>query len=160
MSDPFLGEIKIMANNFPPRGFAVCAGQLLSIQQNTALFSLLGTSYGGDGRTTFALPNLQSKVPIMVGQGPGLSDYTLGQTGGFPGISLTPEENPPHTHTVSGSAEQAVFPIAAANRLFAQSVGGQLYQTATAQNLTPLVSRRSRRRETARLTPISSPPSR
>ena len=138
MSSPFMAEIKIMANNFPPRGFAVCAGQLLTIQQNTALFSLLGTTYGGDGRTTFALPNLQSKAPIMVGQGPGLSDYDLGETAGSPGIMLTPQELPQHTHTVSVSAEQAVYPIPAADRLFAQSKDGQVYQSATSGNLAPL----------------------
>jgi microcystin-dependent protein len=138
VSQPFTGEIKIMANNFPPRGFAVCAGQLLSIAQNTALFSLLGTSYGGDGRTTFALPNLQSKAPLMVGQGPGLSPYTLGETGGDPGIMLTSDQLPQHTHTVSGSAEQAVYPIPAPDRLFAQSTPGPVYQSNTSQNLTSL----------------------
>jgi microcystin-dependent protein len=138
VSQPFLGEIKIMANNFPPRGYAVCAGQLLTIQQNTALFSILGTYYGGDGRTTFALPNLQSRTPIMVGQGPGLSDYELGETAGFPGISLTPEELPQHTHTVSGSAENANLPLPGYDRLFANSIDGSIYQSAVSGNLSPL----------------------
>jgi microcystin-dependent protein len=138
VSEPFIGEIKIMANNFPPRGYAVCAGQLLSIAQNTALFSILGTYYGGDGRTTFGLPNLQGNVPLMVGQGPGLSPYTLGETGGAPGIMLTSDELPSHTHTVSASAEQGAFPIPGPDRLFAQSKNGNAYQSTTSQSLTPL----------------------
>ncbi len=82
MSEPFIGEIKMFGGNFAPRGYAFCEGQLLPISQNTALFSLLGTIYGGDGRTTFALPDLRGRAPIHQGNGPGLSNYQLGQKGG------------------------------------------------------------------------------
>lgn len=82
MATPFLGEIVMFAGNFAPRGWAFCSGQIMSIAQNTALFSILGTTYGGNGQTTFALPDLRSRVPIHAGQGPGLSNYSLGQVGG------------------------------------------------------------------------------
>ena len=86
--------------NFAPQGWALCNGQLLPISQNTALFSLLGTFYGGNGTTTFALPNLQSSVPIHMGQGPGLSPYVLGQIGGSENVTLTQNQMPQHTHSV------------------------------------------------------------
>src|SRR5215510_2856694 len=88
MSEPFVGEITIFAFNFAPKGWAFCQGQLLPIAQNTALFSLLGTTYGGDGRTTFALPDLRGRVPVGFGQGPGLSNYSLGQKSGAETITL------------------------------------------------------------------------
>ena len=137
MSDPFLAEIKLMGCNFAPRGFAFCAGQLLTIQQNTALFSLIGTFYGGDGRTTFALPNLQGQVPIMVGQGPGLSPYDLGETAGTPTVTLQTGNLPEHTHSVRASAEQANLPVPGPDRLFANSMNGNIYQSET-QGVTPL----------------------
>src|SRR5499433_2152009 len=98
MADPFVAEIRIFPFNFAPTGWALCDGQLLPISQNTALFSLLGTTYGGNGQTTFALPNLQSSVPISFGQGPGLSNYGLGQTGGTPNVTLGQNDVPPHLH--------------------------------------------------------------
>ena len=98
MLDPFLGQIIATPYNFAPRGWAFCNGQILAITQNTALFSLLGTTYGGDGRSTFALPNLQGRVPIGAGQGPGLSNYELGEEAGVEGVSLTQGNNPPHSH--------------------------------------------------------------
>lgn len=98
MSDPFVAEIRIFAGNFAPRGWALCNGQLLPISQNTALFSLLGTTYGGDGRSNFALPNLQGSAPLHAGQGPGLSLYSLGESGGSPTESLLQSEIPSHTH--------------------------------------------------------------
>jgi microcystin-dependent protein len=98
---PFVGEIIIVAFNFAPNGYARCDGQLLSISQNMTLFSLLGTTYGGDGRTTFALPNLNGRVPLGAGQGPGLSYYDLGQTGGLAEVTLQPTEIPAHTHSVA-----------------------------------------------------------
>jgi microcystin-dependent protein len=98
MSTPFLGQISIFAFNFAPRGWALCNGQLLAIAQNTALFSILGTTYGGNGTTTFALPNLQSRVPIGVGQGPGLSNRDLGEVGGQEAVTLTSDQNAPHNH--------------------------------------------------------------
>jgi microcystin-dependent protein len=103
VSEPFIGEIRMVAFNFPPRGFALCNGQLLSIAQNTALFSLLGTTYGGNGQTTFGLPDLRSRVPVHAGQGPGLSNYDLGQSSGVESVTLTSTELPPHSHTVNAS---------------------------------------------------------
>jgi microcystin-dependent protein len=100
MAEPFLAQISIFTFNFAPRGFAFCDGQLLPISQNTALFSLLGTTFGGNGTSTFALPNLQASVPVHAGQGTGLSPYTLGQAGGVPSVTLTVGELPAHTHTV------------------------------------------------------------
>ena len=98
MSEPFLGMISIFGFNFAPRGWAMCNGQILAIAQNTALFSLLGTTYGGNGQTTFALPNLQSRVPIHFGQGPGLSAYALGQAAGSESVTLTNAQMPQHNH--------------------------------------------------------------
>jgi microcystin-dependent protein len=104
MTAPFLGEIKMVGFNFAPRGFAQCNGQILSISQNTALFSLLGTTYGGNGQTTFALPDLRSRVPLHVGQGPGLSSYALGQVSGTETVTLIAQQLAPHSHTVNASA--------------------------------------------------------
>lgn len=100
MSVPFTGQIIRFAGNFAPRGWAFCDGQLLPIAQNTALFSLLGTTYGGDGRTTFALPDLRSRVPIHPGNGPGLSSYRLGQKGGTETVTLQTTQIPSHNHLV------------------------------------------------------------
>jgi len=99
MSEPFIAEIRIFAGNFAPRGWAFCDGQLLPIAQNTALFSLVGTTYGGDGRTTFGLPNLKGRAPMHPGRGPGLTDRRLGQTGGVETVTLTETQMPSHTHT-------------------------------------------------------------
>lgn len=98
MADQFVAEIRIVGFNFAPTGWATCDGQLLPISQNTALFSLLGTTYGGNGKSTFALPNLQGSVPLHPGQGPGLSQYYLGQTGGSASVTLLQTEMPVHTH--------------------------------------------------------------
>jgi microcystin-dependent protein len=103
MSEPFLGMIAIYGFNFAPRGWAMCNGQILPIAQNTALFSLLGTTYGGNGQTTFALPNLQSRVPIHFGQGPGLSSYDLGQAAGTETVTLNVNEIPAHPHPVNAT---------------------------------------------------------
>ncbi|MCZ8523999.1 MULTISPECIES: phage tail protein [Paenibacillus] len=99
--EPFLGEIRIFAGNFAPRGWAFCNGQLMAIAQNTALFSLLGVMYGGNGRTTFALPNLMGRVPIGVGQGPGLNNRTQGEAGGNDTVTLLNSQIPSHTHTAA-----------------------------------------------------------
>jgi microcystin-dependent protein len=105
MADPFLAEIRIFAGNFAPTGWALCNGQILAISQNTALFALLGTTYGGDGKTTFALPNLQGRVPIHQGQGPGLSEYFLGQSSGAPSVTLIQTEMPAHSHIAQANAD-------------------------------------------------------
>lgn len=105
MADPYMGQIQAFGFNFAPRGWALCEGQLLVIAQHTALFSLLGTTYGGDGRTTFALPNLKGRVPIHKGRGPGLSLYTLGEKVGVETVTLTEAQIPAHNHRVFGSLE-------------------------------------------------------
>jgi len=104
MSNPFVAEIRIFAGNFAPTGWATCDGQLLPISQNTALFSLLGTTYGGDGKSTFALPNLQGSAPMQQGQGPGLSLRDLGEIGGEQNVTLLQTEMPAHSHTAVAAA--------------------------------------------------------
>jgi microcystin-dependent protein len=98
VSEPFIAEVRIFAGNFAPRGWAFCNGQLLPIAQNTALFSLIGTTYGGDGRTTTALPNLQGRAPMHPGRGPGLTDRRLGENGGVTDVTLSTNQMPSHTH--------------------------------------------------------------
>jgi microcystin-dependent protein len=105
MADPFVAEIRMFGFNFAPTGWAFCDGQILPLSQNTALFSLLGTVYGGDGKSTFALPDLQGSVPIQPGQGQGLSLYDLGQQGGTEFVTLLQSEIPLHTHTLSATEE-------------------------------------------------------
>ena len=99
MASPYIGEIRMFGGSFAPAGWAFCNGQLLPISENEALFILLGTTYGGDGETTFALPNLQSRIPLHMGQGPGLSSYTIGEQGGAEEVTLTVNQTPTHTHT-------------------------------------------------------------
>lgn len=105
MSEPFVAEIRIFAGNFAPRGWAFCNGQLLPISQNTALFSLIGTTYGGDGRSTTALPNMEGRAPMHPGRGPGLTDRRLGQRGGAESITLTEAQMPQHNHSMEVSVE-------------------------------------------------------
>ncbi|MGH1427601.1 MAG: phage tail protein [Arenicella sp.] len=105
MSEPFVGEIRMFAGNFAPRGWAFCDGQLLAVSQNDALFSLLGTIYGGDGRTTFGLPDMRGRLPIHAGSGPGLSPRRLGAKGGAENVTLTTNQTPSHTHSVSATSE-------------------------------------------------------
>ena len=118
MSEPFLGMIATFGFTFAPRGWALCNGQLLSIAQNTALFSLLGTTYGGDGQTTFALPNLQSRLPLHFGQGPGLSSYVIGETTGVENVTLTQNTLASHNHNsttpATGADANSVDPAAGA----------------------------------------------
>ena len=109
MSEPFVAEIRIFAGNFAPRGWTFCNGQLLPISQNTALFSIIGTTYGGDGRTTMALPNLQGRAPMHPGRGPGLTARRLGQSGGVEAVTLSESQIPSHSHILSGSTDQAEF---------------------------------------------------
>jgi len=103
MADPFVAEIRIFPFNFAPKGWAWCDGQLMPLSQNTALFSLLGTTYGGDGKSTFALPDLQGRAPMHPGQGPGLSLHDLGETGGSETVTLLESEIPAHSHAISVS---------------------------------------------------------
>jgi microcystin-dependent protein len=107
MSDQFVAEIRVFTGNFAPRGWAFCNGQLMPISQNTALFSLLGTYYGGDGKSTFALPNLQGMAPMFWGQGPGLSSYSLGESSGSQTVTLLQSEMPAHNHNVAVIADLA-----------------------------------------------------
>lgn len=102
-SDPFLGEIILFGGNFAPRGWALCDGQLLSISSYSALFSILGTTYGGDGRSTFGLPDLRGRAPVHVGTGPGLSSYALGQRGGVETVTLNQAQIPAHSHAVNAT---------------------------------------------------------
>ena len=109
MSEPFIGEIRLFPYPFAPRGWALCNGQLLGISQNTALFALIGTIYGGDGRSTFALPDLRGRVAISSGEGPGLSTYDLGEVGGAESVSLTESQMPAHNHQVSVNGTSSGF---------------------------------------------------
>ena len=109
MSEPFVAEIRIFAGNFAPRSWAFCNGQLLPVSQNTALFSLIGTTYGGDGRTTTALPNLKGRAPMHPGRGPGLTSRRLGQRGGAEMITLSEAQMPSHTHSANASNDAATF---------------------------------------------------
>jgi len=130
MSDPFLGEVKVFAGNFAPRGWAACDGQLLPISQNTALFSLLGTTYGGNGQSTFALPNLQGRMPIGAGQGPGLSDRQLGEAGGEAAVTLQASEMPRHNHALHGSSS-ATTGTPVPGVVLAATTGAKVYRPAT-----------------------------
>jgi len=103
MSEPFVGEIRLFGGNFAPRGWAMCDGQLLPISQNQSLYSLLGTTYGGDGRTTFGLPDLRGRMAMHPGEGPGLTPRQLGQKGGYERVALSADEMPAHVHAISGS---------------------------------------------------------
>ncbi len=136
MSNPFVAEIRIYPFNFAPRGWAFCNGQILPLSQNTALFSLLGTTYGGDGKSNFALPNLQGSAPMHPGQGPGLSLHDLGESSGSDSVNLLESEVPSHSHpwTASNQAATAQSP---AQQLTAGGVGGiSLY--APPASMTPL----------------------
>lgn len=117
MSDPFIAEIKIFAGNFAPRGWAFCNGQTLPINQNTALFSIIGTIYGGDGRTTVGLPNLQGRAPMHPGHGAGLSPRSLGETGGATRVTLTAGQIPSHRHEIQGSDAAADSDVGDGERL-------------------------------------------
>lgn len=107
MSEPFVAEIRIFAGNFAPRGWAFCNGQLLPISQNTALFSLIGTTYGGDGRSTTALPNLQGRAPMHPGRGPGLTSRRLGEQGGVETVTLSEAQIPSHQHAANATTDSA-----------------------------------------------------
>jgi microcystin-dependent protein len=128
MADPFVAEIRIFPFNFAPKGWAFCTGQLMPISQNTALFALLGTTYGGDGKSTFALPNLQRSAPMHPGQGPGLSLHDLGETGGSETVTLLVSEIPAHSHAFMTSTQPGEDPTPGPSEAVARSVGASLYQ--------------------------------
>jgi microcystin-dependent protein len=138
MSSPFVAEIRIFGFNFAPRGWALCNGQLLSISQNTALFSLLGTTYGGDGKSTFGLPNLQGSAPMQPGQGSGLSLRDLGESGGEQAVTVLNSEIPNHTHTVistaSGSTQNSPT-----TGVWSKATIARQPQTAYSDHFSPLV---------------------
>ena len=129
MADPFVAEIRIFPFNFAPKGWAWCNGQLLPLSQNTALFSLLGTTYGGDGKSTFALPDLEGRVPMHPGQGPGLSLHDLGETGGSETVTLLTSEMPFHTHGLRASLDAGDVAIPGPTRVLASSAQGVIYNT-------------------------------
>lgn len=139
MSDQFVAEIRIFPFNFPPTGWAFCNGQLLPISQNTALFSLLGTTYGGDGKSTFGLPNLQGNAPMQQGQGPGLSLRDLGEVGGEQNVTLLQTEMPVHSHSAQGSSglgPSGALPSPVNNIWGSASKGlGSLYAPSGANNV-------------------------
>jgi microcystin-dependent protein len=135
MADPFVGELRLVGFNFNPTGWALAAGQLMSISQNTALFSLLGVMYGGDGRSTFGLPNLQGNVALGYGQGPGLQDYIQGELGGVQSVTLTVSTVPSHNHTALGATGTGkTTPVGNA---FGDSSVGSIYSASTSP-LTPM----------------------
>lgn len=127
MSDPFVAEIRIMANNFAPNGWAFCNGQVMPISQNTALFSLLGTTYGGDGRSTFALPDLQGRMPMHPGYGPGLSGHELGESGGTASVTLLQSEMPVHAHQLMHSGTAASSAAPGLSSSFGRTSSAQVY---------------------------------
>jgi microcystin-dependent protein len=125
MADPFVAEIRIFPFNFAPKGWAFCDGQLLPISQNTALFSLLGTTYGGDGKSTFALPDLQGSAAMHPGQGPGLSLHDLGEQSGVESVTLLVSEIPVHAHGVGRALNGDGNSTSPANSVWAQSAAGR-----------------------------------
>jgi microcystin-dependent protein len=143
VSEPFLGEIRLLPFNFAPRGWAFCQGQIMSIAQNTALFSLLGTTYGGNGQTTFALPDLRGRVAVSAGQGPGLSDYVLGEVTGSESVQLLANQLPAHVHAqpVSNAASSSSRPNgnvpSAGGSYTTPSDGGSFAPTTSAGNNQP-----------------------
>ncbi|MFT3830520.1 MAG: tail fiber protein [Opitutaceae bacterium] len=128
MADPFVAEIRMFPFNFAPKGWAWCDGQLLPLSQNTALFSLLGTTYGGDGKSSFALPDLQGRAPMHPDQGPGLSLHDLGETGGSETVTLLESEIPSHAHVLRANPLAGDTPVATGNSL-ARDGNAPLYQT-------------------------------
>jgi microcystin-dependent protein len=136
VSEPFIGQIKMFGGNFAPRGYALCDGQLLPIAQSTALFSILGTTYGGDGESTFGLPDLRGRVPLHAGTGPGLTPRNLGQSGGTETETVTVNTMPSHSHTVKGVDTIATTQAPSSNAALANTaVGGRAGGGATPYGL-------------------------
>jgi microcystin-dependent protein len=140
MSDQFIAEIRIFGFNFPPRGWALCNGQLMPIAQNTALFALIGVTYGGDGRTTFALPNLQGRVPLQptYGPGPGQETYALGQSSGQESVTLRTDDLPSHGHQLRAQTfDPGDVSQLSSHTTFAPSTGAAVYQSTADTTLAP-----------------------
>lgn len=135
MTDPFVAEIRIFPFNFAPKGWAFCDGQLMPLSQNTALFSLLGTTYGGDGKSNFALPDLQGRAPMQPGQGPGLTLRDLGEASGSETVTLLESEMPAHSHSMAAASDPAEAPSPSPDRTPARSRGGAAYQTDSSSDL-------------------------
>ena len=140
MANPFIGEIRIFPFGFAPQGWASCNGQLMPLAQNTALFSLLGVTFGGDGRSTFGLPNLQGASPMHPGQGPGLSFYDLGDTGGSQTVTLLPGQAPPHGHSLQGDARAGDLNTPSAQTALARSTPQFIYKTPTGATTQPMAA--------------------
>jgi microcystin-dependent protein len=140
MADPFVAEIRIFGFNFAPKGWATCDGQLLPISQNTALFSLVGTYYGGDGKSTFALPDLQDSCAVGAGQGPGLSERFLGEQSGTPTVTLLQSEVPSHTHILQGALALATTSIPSNMVALAKGTGGSCYKKTPFGSLAPMAA--------------------
>ena len=137
MSEPFIAEVKMFGGNFAPRGYAFCNGQILSIAQNTALFALVGTIYGGNGQTTFALPDLRGRSPLGFGSGPGLTPRNLGETGGSPFHTLIPSEMPAHSHALR-AADTATGGTPGTGVALAATATARVYRSAT--NTVPMAA--------------------
>jgi microcystin-dependent protein len=136
VADPFVAEIRIMPFSFAPAGWAWCDGQLMPLAQNLALFSLLGTTYGGDGKSTFALPDMRGAAPVQPGQGPGLSPYALGESGGSDTVTLTTAQLPSHTHTVQARTPDAGdTSVPGRGAALAPSSGAAVYQSTAGADL-------------------------
>ncbi|MGB1242179.1 MAG: phage tail protein [Chitinophagales bacterium] len=137
MSEPYVGEIRMVGFNFAPRGWAFCDGQLLAVSQNDALFSLLGTIYGGDGRTTFGLPDLRGRIPIHQGTGPGLTNRRLGSKGGAETETLIVNQLPSHSHTVRANSNSGTKDTPSGNFLAAFATNDNEYSTYTDGTMKP-----------------------
>jgi len=137
MADPFVAEIRIFPFNFPPKGWAFCDGQILPLSQNTALFSLLGTTYGGDGKSNFALPNMQGNAPMHPGQGPGLSLHDLGETGGSETVTVLESEIPAHSHGLMDTSTTGTKSTPDGNSI-ARTSGATPYQPPAGAALVPM----------------------
>ena len=140
MADPFVAEIRIFPFNFAPKGWAFCDGQLLPLSQNTALFSLLGTTYGGNGKSNFALPDLQGRAPMHPGQGPGLSLHDLGETGGSDTVTLLQSEIPAHAHTLRANTDFADVQSPTPARSLARSQNANAYKAPAGQPVVALAA--------------------
>jgi microcystin-dependent protein len=138
MANPFLAEIRIFPFNFPPKGWAFCDGQIMVISQNTALFSLLGTTYGGDGKSNFALPNMQGNAPMHPGQGPGLSLHDLGESSGSDTVTLLESEMPQHSHSVVGTTTSSNSDVPMPTNTLGKSNGGFAYVPPAGQTIVQL----------------------